>query len=100
MDKERELFLQLFSNIIMPLDRPWIILGDFNMIRSPKNRNKPSANIQRMLDINMAISQLGVQEILVKGQVYTWSNMQRHPLLEKWVVVSPLTFGHHNSLVQ
>jgi hypothetical protein len=41
------------------------------MIRTPKNRNKSGGDIQRMLDFNMAISQLGVQEIPLKGQAYT-----------------------------
>jgi hypothetical protein len=43
-----------------------------------------------MLNFNLAISQLGLQEIPLKGQAYTWSNMQWHPLLEKfdWFFVS------------
>jgi hypothetical protein len=36
-----------------------------------------------MLKFNLAISQLGIQEIPLKGQPFSWSNMQRHPLLEK-----------------
>jgi hypothetical protein len=43
-----------------------------------------------MLNFSLAISQLGLQEIPLKGQAFTWSNMQRHPLLEKldWCLVS------------
>ena len=43
-----------------------------------------------MMNFNLVISQLGLQEIPLKGQAYTWSNMQRHPLLEKldWCFVS------------
>jgi hypothetical protein len=43
-----------------------------------------------MLNFNLAISQLGLQEIPLKGQAFTWSNMQRHPLLEKldWCFIS------------
>jgi hypothetical protein len=67
----REVFLHWFSNLEVLADRLWIIIGDFNMIRIPENRNKPGGDIQRMLDFNMAISQLGVQEIPLKGQAYT-----------------------------
>jgi hypothetical protein len=53
------------------------------MIRTPENRNKSGGDTHRILNFNLAISQLGIQEIPLKGQAYTWSNMQRHPLLEK-----------------
>jgi hypothetical protein len=60
------------------------------MIRSPDNRNKSGGDHLRMMSFNLAISQLGLQEIPLKGQAYTWSNMQHHPLLEKldWCFVS------------
>jgi hypothetical protein len=43
-----------------------------------------------MLDFNNTISQLDLQETPLKGQAFTWSNMQHHPLLEKldWCFVS------------
>jgi endonuclease/exonuclease/phosphatase family metal-dependent hydrolase len=55
------------------------------------------------LNFILTISQLAVQEIPLKGQAYTWTNMQRHPLLENpdWCFVSqawstqfPATFAH------
>jgi endonuclease/exonuclease/phosphatase family metal-dependent hydrolase len=86
----RNEFLSWFSSIEIEDNKLWIFLGDFNMIRSPDNRNKPGGDHLRMMSFNLAISQLGLQEIPLKGQVYTWSNMQRHPLLEKldWCFVS------------
>jgi hypothetical protein len=73
------------------------------MIRTPENSNKSGGDTHRMLDFNLAISQLGTQEIPLKGQAYTWSNMQRHPLLEKldwcfvlqaWSTQFPATSAH------
>jgi exonuclease III len=86
----REAFLAWFSNLEIDEDKLWIFLGDFNMIRYPENRNKPGGDPIRMLTFYSAISQLGLQEIPLKGQAFTWSNMQRHPLLEKldWCFVS------------
>jgi hypothetical protein len=86
----REEFLSWFSSLEINDDKLWIFLGDFNMIRSPENRNKLGGDHLRMINFNLAISQLGLQEIPLKGQAYTWSNMQRHPLLEKldWCFVS------------
>jgi hypothetical protein len=81
----REEFLSWFSSLQTNDDKLWIFLGDFNMIISPKNRNKPGGDHLRMMNFNLVISQLGLQEISLKGQAYTWSNMQRHPLLENWI---------------
>jgi hypothetical protein len=53
------------------------------MIRFLENHNKQGGDPTRMLNFNLAISQLGLQEILLKGQAFTWLNMQHHPLLEK-----------------
>jgi exonuclease III len=87
----REAFLAWFSNLEIDEDKLWIFLGDFNMIRYPENRNKLGGDPIRMLNFNAAISQLGLQEISLKGQTFTWSNMQRQPFLEKldWCFVSP-----------
>jgi exonuclease III len=32
-------FLRWFSNINMPTDKRWLIVGDFNLMRRPENRN-------------------------------------------------------------
>jgi hypothetical protein len=49
----------------------WLILGDFNLLRSPENRNKPGANISEIFAFNDAISRIGVVEIPLKGCKYT-----------------------------
>jgi endonuclease/exonuclease/phosphatase family metal-dependent hydrolase len=68
----------------------WIILGDFNLIRSPENRNRDGGDINNMLLFNRIISQLDLVEIPLKGRAFTWSNMQDNPLLEKldWIFTS------------
>jgi exonuclease III len=83
-------FLHWFSNISMPDDSDWLIMGDFNYIRKPSDMNKPGGNINEMLQFNEAISHLGLVEIPFKGRKFTWSNMQSDPLLEKldWVFSS------------
>jgi hypothetical protein len=68
----------------------WVILGDFNLIRSPENRNRVGGDINNMLLFNRIISQLDLVEIPLKGRAFTWSNMQDNPLLEKldWIFTS------------
>jgi hypothetical protein len=52
----------------MPNDTDWLIMGDFNFIRNPNDRNKPGGNITEMLQFNEAISNLGLVEIPFKGK--------------------------------
>lgn len=76
-------FIDWFSNIHMPPDVDWIIMGDFNFIRDPNDRNKPGGDVNEMVLFNEAISNLGLIELPLKGRKYSWSNMQENPLLEK-----------------
>jgi hypothetical protein len=74
-------FLTWFHNIQVADDVDWLIVGDFNLIRSPNDRNKPGGNLNEMLLFNEAISNLGLIEIPMKGRKFTWSNMHAAPLL-------------------
>jgi hypothetical protein len=77
------------------------VLGDFNFIREPSDRNKPGGDVNDMLLFNEAISNLGLVELPLKGRKFTWSNMQQDPLLERlewfftsssWILSFPSTF--------
>jgi exonuclease III len=68
-------FLEWFSNIDMPDDADWIIMGDFNFIRKPSDRNRPGGDINGMILSNDAMSNLGLVELPLKGRNYTWSNI-------------------------
>jgi hypothetical protein len=98
---QKAVFLDWFSNIDMPDNTDWIIMGDFNFIRKPSDRNKPGGDVNEMLLFNDVISNLGLVELPLKGRKFTWSNMQQDPLLEKldwfftsasWTVSYPSTF--------
>jgi hypothetical protein len=74
-------FLNWLHNISMPSDKLWLLVGDFNLIRRPEDRNKVGGDINLMLKFNEAISNLDLIEIPLHGLTYTWSNRQREPLL-------------------
>ena len=67
----------------MPDDIDWLIVGDFDLYRNPKDRNKPGADYAEMMLFNDAISRLGLVELPLKGKRYTWTNKQQSPLLER-----------------
>lgn len=65
---EKRDFIQWFKNINMPDVVDWIILGDFNLCRSPNDRNQPGGDHMDMYLFNEAISYLGLVEIPLKGR--------------------------------
>ena len=89
-NENRTDFFNWLDNIdASPLDH-WILIGDFNLIRSPHDRNRPGGDSNNMLMFNSLLLQLDLVEIPLKGRNYTWSNMQDSPLLEKldWIFTS------------
>ena len=69
----------------MPDEINWIIVGDFNLIRTQANRNRTGGNIQEMFAFNEAISKLRLVELPLKGCKFTWTNKQHPPLLERLI---------------
>ena len=83
-------FLEWLKDYQVEKEMDWLVLGDFNLIRRPENRNKEGANLAEILMFNEVISDLGLNEIFLQGRKYTWSNKQTSPLLEKldWAFTS------------
>ena len=79
----RDLFVSWLYNLHIPTGAYWLLLGDFNLIRSPDNRNLPGADVNDMFIFNEIIGHLGLLELPIKGRSFTWSNMQDSPLLEQ-----------------
>jgi hypothetical protein len=67
----------------MPDDMDRLVVGDFNLIRNPTNRNKPGGDVNDMLLFNEAINAQGWVEIPLHGRKFTWSNKQASPLLQR-----------------
>jgi hypothetical protein len=81
--QERQEFVQWLNSLDIDDDMNWLLLGNFNFYRSLENRNRAGGNTQDIMLFNEVISNLGFQEIPLKGRSYTWSNMQQEPLLEQ-----------------
>lgn len=85
----------------MPDQINWLLVGDFNLYRSPDDRNKPGGDQVEMYLFNEAISALGLVELPLKGRRFTWTNKHFSPLLEhldwfftsaNWTITYPSTF--------
>ena len=84
----------------MEPEQKWLLLGDFNFIRSMDNRNLPGGDVNDIFIFNEIIGHLGLLELPLKGRRFTWSNMQDVPLLEQldwfftsasWINQYPMT---------
>ena len=90
-------------NLNIPITEDWLLICDFNYIRSPKNRNKRGGNINDMITFNDFIRSQSLIELPIKGKAYTWSNMQDEPLLEQldWFLTSNnWTLSYPNTMVK
>lgn len=86
----RDEFINWLYNLEVEPEQKWILMGDFNFIRSLDNRNLPGGDVNDIFIFNEIIGHLGLLELPLKGRRFTWSNMQDIPLLEKldWVFTS------------
>jgi hypothetical protein len=76
-------FLNWLHDFSLPDDTDCLLVGYFNLIRKPSDRNRPGGNVQDMLKFNEALSNLNAEELPLRGNHFTWSNKQASPLLER-----------------
>jgi len=76
-------FLRELQDLSSNINGPWVIIGDFNLIRSGDEKNNVNVNIPLMNTFNDTINSLGVMEIPLLGRNFTWSNGQEPPILAK-----------------
>lgn len=87
----------------MPDEVDWLIVGYFNLLRRPEDRNREGADVNEMFLFNEAISKLGLVELPLHGRHFTWTNKQFPPLLERldcFFSSNSWTLKYPNSLVR
>lgn len=82
---------------------PWCLVGDFNEILNPTNRNGGSRIFMRnMLTFSNFVDSLALRELTISRTNFTWSNMQESPCQSKldrfflsteWDLLFPLANG-------
>lgn len=76
-------FILEITNFCAMEPLPIILGGDFNLIRSNKDRNQGQGDPKLMEMFNNFIGSFHLREIFVNGVKYTWSNKQKNPTLIK-----------------
>jgi hypothetical protein len=82
-DEDKDLFLQNFSDICENLDIPSLIGGDFNILRFAAEKNKGGGITRFSDEFNSIITKFALRELPLSGGMFTWSNNQENPTLEK-----------------
>ena len=76
-------FIQEISTFCSRETLPILMGGDFNLIRSNRDRNQGQGD-QRLMDLfNEFIGKFHLREIFTSGSRFTWSNKQKTPIMVK-----------------
>lgn len=70
------------------VDRPWILLGDFNIVRKPEERRGANpVDRAEMEDFNQCLSDIQVQGMNYKVFAYTWDSKRSDNMLSRIDIV-------------
>ena len=76
-------FLVELAHFCSKNNQPYLIGGDFNIIRFSSDKNKPSVVHKHTYLFNNIISIYELLDIHLVGGKYIWSNNQENPTLER-----------------
>ena len=102
-DSDKDEFLTELGRVFSDQSVPLLVGGDFNLLRSSAEKNKPIQNKRWMDMFNAVIGTYEMREIHMTGGAYTWSNNQANPTLEKldhflmsrdWELLFPMVTVH------
>ncbi|PNT71466.1 hypothetical protein BRADI_2g27916v3, partial [Brachypodium distachyon] len=76
-------FLLALTNDAPDAQTPWIIMGDFNLLRSHEDKNSGSFRQAEADKFNDTINALALLELPLLDRRFTWTNNRESPILEK-----------------
>jgi hypothetical protein len=76
-------FLSELQKIQNVMRLEWAILGDFNMIKRAREKNKGSINRRVMSHFNSTIDDLHLLELDLNGRAFIWTNEQVDPTMTR-----------------
>jgi len=83
-------YLQHLQELPASFSGPWILLGDFNLVRQQSDKSNGQINTSLAAAFNNTLDFLCMSEIPLSDRCYTWSNHQTFPILAHldWVFVN------------
>ena len=83
LDAEKVAFMEELCEIRDLHAGPWSIVGDFNLILNPGDKNNHAINRRIMSRFRSTLNRLELKELYINGRWYKWSNERRNPTMEK-----------------
>ena len=76
-------FLEDLLELQPLISGPWILVGDFNLIRCASEKNTGNLNPTLCTLFNDTLDSLGVVELPLLDRLYTWSNKRSSPVMAR-----------------
>jgi hypothetical protein len=80
---QKPIFLAELASLAANTTGPWLVLGDFNLLRAPSDRSNGNFDAREADIFNSWINDAGLLEIPLIDRLFTWSNNQPHPILAR-----------------
>jgi hypothetical protein len=62
---------------------PWLVVGDFNLIRASRDKNNDNFDLALASAFDSLIANLALFELPLLDRLYTWSNKRDSPVLAR-----------------
>ncbi len=79
----KEAFLQELRALGARVTGVWALMGDFNILLSLRDKNGPPSHVADMLAFRNVINDLGLFDLPIHNQAFTWTNGRPSPTLER-----------------
>jgi hypothetical protein len=76
-------FITEMISLTSVVSGPWLILGDFNLIRVPSEKNNSNFNRALADAFNTMIHAMALFELPLLDRLFTWTNGQDDPILAR-----------------
>ncbi|XP_066317643.1 uncharacterized protein [Miscanthus floridulus] len=76
-------FLTDLTGVASSISAPWLLIGDFNLTRSPSDKNNANFNFSLASRFNQTIDALQLFELPLLDRLFTWTNKRASPTLAR-----------------
>lgn len=82
-DDDKLEFIREIRSLANNISKPWIIIGDFNLVRWLVDRTGDMRGFGLMSEFNDLIAELQLIDVPIKNRRFTWSNKRPVPTMSK-----------------
>jgi exonuclease III len=102
LDVERRILWEELAGVMSLWEIPWVIGGDFNIVRFPSERSCGSNYSTAMMEFSDFIAEQGLVDIPLVGGQFTWSNNQEDEIWSRIdrFLISPSWEDHYPDVMQ